>query len=404
MGRRPDVEPALDSALYMLTQMSDPRARFLYMYGPRGTGKTVQLNAFRDQCRTRAEPDILLTLTADQVATEEGMRHALFRPRIEMTGVGQDDADADPASDRKDRMDVVRAWLQRWRSSHSDLVRDVPALQPTEVRLSAGFGSVILTLPKQPDRSAGESLLRLGGPVLITLDEAHMVGPDALRILLNAVQEAGERMPVVLALAGTPGLIDRLQEAQASFWDRGLHLPIGRLAAAAARDVIERPLLNAGMTVAPVALARLTGATNFYPFFLQLYGEAAFDAVQESGTGHLDEAECSAAIQGVHESKCRYYERRKWEFMEQPDGLHVGRTIALAFRQHDNHLTTTQVQAELDALDPERTMDRWRFLRHKGYIWDGPVPGSWEPGIPSLMDYMIETTEPDPPTHSTSMI
>ncbi len=250
-------------------------------------------------------------------------------------------------------------------------------------------------MPEHPDQSAGESLLRLGGPVLITLDEAHMVEPAALRILLNAVQDASDRMSIALVLAGPPpGLIDRLQGTGASFWDRGRHLPMGHLSPEAARDVIARPLLNADLTHDPASIKRLTEEANFYPFFLQLYGAAAFDAVMLANTKHFGTAECNAAIRESHEPRCRYYARRKWEFMDQTDGWEVARRIALAFENQKGTLTTTQVQRALDDLDPNQTMDRWRFLRQKGYIWDGPVTDSWEPGIPSLMKYMIETTGP----------
>ena len=397
--------PALDSALYMLTQMSDPRARFLYMYGPRGTGKTVQLHAFRDQCRTRAEPDILPTLTADQVATEEGMRQALFRPRIEMTGVEQDDADADPASDRKDRMDIVRAWLQRWRSSHSDLVRDVPALQPTEARLSAGFGSVILTLPKQPDRSVGRIAVALGrtGP-----DHTGRSSRGGARCLAHPAQ-CGVGSGRTHASGAGPGRYTRPDRPSA----RGPSQFLGPRLASAYGPLGGRCGARRHQTAAPQCghdrCPSGTCATDRRDEFLPLISATCTvrPRLMRSRKAAPDISTRRSVRRPFRVCMSRNAATtngasgNSWN---SPDGLHVGRTIALAFRQHDNHLTTTQVQAELDALDPERTMDRWRFLRHKGYIWDGPVPGSWEPGIPSLMDYMIETTEPDPPTHSTSMI
>ncbi len=397
MGRRPDVERILTRVLNGLKPPSESiditGPDFLYLYGPRGTGKTVQLNALRHQIRTRPEPDILLTLNADMVGTEKGMHQVLFRPRIEMTGVAPSDSEPNRWPNRKELMDLVLAWIRRWHRSHSDLVRDVQALQATEARLSAGFGSITLTLPEHPDRSAGESLLRLGGPVLITLDEAHMVEPAALRILLNAVQEAGERIPLAVALAGTPDLTDCLHGAGASYWDRGYQLRIGRLEMDAAYDVIKRPLLDAGLTCDSDAVLTLIRKADCYPFFLQLYGREAFDAVQTRGTNHLGMKECQAAIAAARDPRRRYYERRRKEFQTLGEQA-LAREVALAFQACGNVMTAPELEKVLDALGADQASERETFMRHKGYICEGAVAGTWEPGIPSLMEYMIEMTKP----------
>ncbi len=367
---------------------------FLYLYRSRGTGKTVQLNTLRNQVRQRPQPDILIRLTADRVETEEGMRHDLFVPRVELTGERLTSTDPPKTGETTNLTTLwirVQDWVRRSRVQNSILLHHIQSMKPTEARLSAGLGSITMTLPPVPDRSAGESLLRLDGPVLITLDEAHMVKPGALRILLNAVQDAGECMPVALALAGTPDLTDRLRAAGASFWSRGHRLNIGCLEPEAAVDVIEQPMLEAGLTCDPSAVADLAAAADYFPFFLQLYGHEGFDAVMQGGTGHFDRAEYRVAITAAQNPRRLYYEELRTEFHSVDDRT-LARDIALAFKSHDNVMTGVQLENLLDAMDPLQAKDRETFLRHKGYICEGREPGPWEPGIPSLMDYMIEVT------------
>ncbi len=389
MGQRPAIDSVLARTVHQLRPLTTIADRtgpdFLYIYGPRGTGKTVLLNALRQTIRSRPEPDILLPLSANAVTTKEGMHRTLFRPTIEITG-----STSDATKPLDTAWDRVWSWLKRSRIQHTELMRDIESMQPKEAHITMGLGSVTLTLPERSDRTESESLLRLAGPLLITLDEAHMVEPDALRVLLNAVLEAGERMPIALVLAGTPGLVDSLDQAGASFWDRGIDLPLGCLDTIAATDVVARPLAAVGISCDATAIADLVGMTDGYPYFLQLYGSVAFDAVIQAESKHFGPTECRTANAAAYDTRQRYYARRRWEFMELPDGLKVALDVALTFRSHDGRVDTNQLKRVLDGLGPEQTMARWRFMRHKGYIWDGMAADCWEPGIPSLMDYIIE--------------
>ncbi len=374
-GSHRAAERHLKDVRAMLTA-EQPDVMGTFMYGPRGTGKTALLRRFRQTFRVRPEPTILLTLSASTVATEEGMRRALFRPTVEMTGQAEAKTEtaAMPTSIDKAKQ-WVRGWLKQFSRPHFDLIRDIDSLQPKDLHLSVGVGSVTLALPEHPDRSEAESLLRLGGPVLITLDEAHMVAPDALRILLNAVQEAADRISVALVLAGTPDLKDVLRETRATYALRGKKLPIGRLKQEDAVAVIEHPLQDTDISVNRDAVQHLVQSASCYPFFLQLCGQEAFDAVQRSGTMHFGTDECRMATNMGETARTDHYAGLLDEFVEEGEP-NIARHVALAFSQHGNNMTTMQLKRLLDGMDSSRTSERWRFLKHKGFIWEGTIGGT----------------------------
>ncbi len=296
------------------------------------------------------------------------------------------------------REQLLRLPLARTSIGHA--LRDMTA---TEARATVGLGSVTFTLPAGPDRSAGESLAQLGGPLLITLDEPHMVEPEALNILLNAVQDAGESMTVGLVLGGTPDLIDRLRKAGASFWSRGQRLPIGRLSHEVACDVIKHPLREAAMTYESSAIDNLVQAADHYPWFLQLYGQKAFMAVQQSDGRHFGAAVCQEAITQAHKARQNYHAELRQEFRS-PEHRSAARTVALAFGRRQGVMTGIELEDMLTAMCPDGAAEHETRLRHTGFIVEGYEADTWEPGIPSFMDYMIRITEPAPPSKPDSSL
>ncbi len=55
-----------------------------------------------------------------------------------------------------------------------------------------------------------------------------------------------------------------------------------------------------------------------------------------------------------------------------------------------------QLNDVLSSMDVKQRLVRKQFLQHKGYIWLQKGQTLWEPEIPSLMDFMIEQTKPEP--------
>ena len=210
---------------------------------------------------------------------------------------------------------------------------------------------------------------------------------------LNAVQLAGQQRPVAAVLAGTPGLLDTLAASRASFWSRGEKLAVGLLPGSEARAVLARPFLDAGLDADADAVAELARAADDYPYFLQLYGAAAWDAVQTTGAGGLRPEHVAAAIYATSVPRRKYYRERYDEFRK-ANALPLARDVALAFSKADRPMTDAKLNALLarHAGDPAEILS---MLNAKGFVWQDD-DDHWTPGIPSLMDYMIERTEPVP--------
>ena len=237
----------------------------------------------------------------------------------------------------------------------------------------------------------------VGSPLLITLDEAHTVPPDILKTLLDTVQHAGTVSAVGVVLAGTPGLEDMLSGNGTSYWDRGDPLPVGRLDAEEAERVIAGPFERAGIATDDGGAAAVAKGADYYPYFLQIYGEAAWNAVKALGTQRLGPEQADAAILRGNERRQRYFRTRHEEFI-QAGARALGRSVSIAFRDAGGCLSERQMEALLrreygDGLDEP---GRRRFLRTRGFIWRPGDTSPWEPGIPSLVDYMISVTGPEP--------
>ena len=357
MGHRPAVErPLLDIVDRLRSGQKDPH--LAYLYGPRGNGKTVLLR---------------------WLAEHAGKKHGEI-----------------PIAQ-------VRLLPEHLTSSEMLVQRIRSALQQTpgilgnlSVNLEAGIPGASFTVASKTRSDAmfglSDWLEQDHYPVLLSLDEAHEADPPVLGRFLNAVQLAGQQRPVGAVLAGTPGLLDTLAASRASFWSRGARLPVGLLPDGEAHAVLARPFLDAGLKADPDAVAELARAADDYPYFLQLYGAAAWDAVKATAAREFRPEHVAAAIEATSVPRRRYYRERYDEFRK-AKALPLARDVALAFTGADCPMTDTRLNNLLSRHEGEPA-EMLSLLNARGFVWQDD-DDHWTPGIPSLMDYMIERTEPE---------
>ncbi len=223
-------------------------------------------------------------------------------------------------------------------------------------------------------------------PLVVLVDEAHTLEPRAGRALLNAAQEAGAKLPCLLALAGTPNLEARLGAMQASFWNRAELLRIGRLNEAATADALRRPLADEGFPVDSAALNAMVRNAQGYPWFVQLLGRAVWTrAAASDGTPAVTTEIVDAALPDFERTKRRFY-RQRLDELRGESLLAAARAVADAFRGRAT-LTDPQLDAALQPLTHSEIQAAAEALAQLGFLWRVDDRLEWEPGIPSLMDY-----------------
>lgn len=115
--------------------------------------------------------------------------------------------------------------------------------------------------------------------VVFLLDEIQFLEKDDLEALIAATHKASqENLPLTVVGAGLPQVARLAGEAK-SYAERLFDFPlIGPLDPAAAREALERPASDQGVTYAPTAVKAILDYTEGYPYFLQEYGKHAWDA------------------------------------------------------------------------------------------------------------------------------
>ena len=229
-------------------------------------------------------------------------------------------------------------------------------------------------------------------PLLVLLDEAHILKPEVGQLLLNAAQEAANESAFLLILAGTPDLEARLSEMGASFWGRAEKIRLGRLDPNATAEAVRRPLLGEGVAVEDDALARIVRASHGYPFFTQIWGRAVWRVMARvpSADRRMTDAVVEEASVAFETRKNDYY-RERYNELRRRNLLPVASAVAAAFlgksRLTDAEFHDAVQRAATGEGGPNPT-EAADALEHLGFVWQTQALPMWEPGIPSLVDYI----------------
>ena len=231
-------------------------------------------------------------------------------------------------------------------------------------------------------------------PLILLLDEAHTLEPEVGRALLNAAQVVGQVKPFLLVLAGTPNLRAHLGTMGASFWNRGHKIRIGRLDESSSADAIRKPLESEDASISEEALAHIVRESHGYPYFLQLWGTAVWNRLTADPSVSREQVTTAdtAACQSVFESEKTDYYKDRYKELKKIRLLRPARAVAEAFetreRIGDSELDAA-VRRGLGAdADDDAVEAAAEQLDHLGFVWQAGAALDWEPGIPSLMDYI----------------
>ena len=355
LAGREEEKKALSQILDLM-ESGEPPAADLILYGPRGNGKTCLLTWTATEAKRR-KFDVLDTSASEFGSVAElvgalspkGIFSMLRSARISVAGVA---AGAD--MNRKGQEQALKQVLA----------------QRTKKR-----------------------------PLVFLIDEAHTMDAKVGRRLLNAAQVTRRSgSPLLLVLAGTPGLMNHLRTMEATFIERSEILPLQPLEEKAAKEAIRVPLEKEGYEVEDEALEEIAKETQGYPYFIQLWGKNLWEEAKSNGkTNVITIEEAKRAKEAFDQKKEGFYQGRREELKE----LKIETAAVAVADAYENARALTEdeinkaIEASLPQKRGETTEQRIEEVRKRlidrGYIWTPrgmkteKGTGVYVPGIPSLM-------------------
>jgi hypothetical protein len=143
-------------------------------------------------------------------------------------------------------------------------------------------------------RALGEAARDAGTGVLFLLDELQQAKPEALEALCAAMHELSKRdLPLAIVAAGLPPLRDLLLDSKTYAERLFTYRELGRLSPPAAAAALIEPAREPddGLEFEPAALEALLEACDGYPYFVQVYGHAAWNAAEPPSVDAREAAE-----------------------------------------------------------------------------------------------------------------
>ena len=236
-------------------------------------------------------------------------------------------------------------------------------------------------------------------PVVFLLDEVQRYHVGYLDMLMKAVMELIRlRYPLMVVLAGTPGMDNILREIKTSFTIRGANMPINLLADEDVREGLEQPLLARGVEVDKGALAKMQSLTDGYPYFIQTVGDAVWRTLRDEN----DEGKRKRVDLPLVEKAIATREKKRVQlYIDLYNEMHDEKLCACAlqiakiFKNYGNQpVSRGMLEAGLKLMDKELLPDKGArevvgILEDKGFLWPD-AEGFLGPGIPSFLNFMEE--------------
>ena len=144
----------------------------------------------------------------------------------------------------------------------------------------------------------GEAAKEKKTGVVLLLDELHFLTRVQLEALIAAIHKTVQRsLPITMAAAGLPQ-IHELVGAAKSYAERLFKFPsIGSLDNDGARRVLREPAEQLDVLFDDDALDHGLAFSEGYPYFLQEFGEAAWDLASGSRITETDASDARAAVE-----------------------------------------------------------------------------------------------------------
>jgi AAA ATPase domain len=204
-----------------------------------------------------------------------------------------------------------RAWVILRRLEHKGAVREALARLAAAIRrlrLQDPASGLEVSLEIDPNergheleadlvdlfRTLGEAARDADTGVLLLLDELQLAGPRDLEALCAAMHDLSKReLPVAALIAGLPSLREQLLSAKTYAERLFAYRDLGPLSPDAAAAALADPAraVDGGLEFGREALDALLTACEGYPYFIQVYGYAAWQVASPPRVRMADAAE-----------------------------------------------------------------------------------------------------------------
>lgn len=146
--------------------------------------------------------------------------------------------------------------------------------------------------------SVGHAAAEKQAGVVLLLDEVHFLTREQLEALIAAIHKTVQRsLPITTAAAGLPQIHELVGDAK-SYAERLFKFPsIGSLDDDGARRVLSEPAEQLGVVFNDDALAHGLEFSEGYPYFLQEFGEAAWDLAAGTQITETDARDARVAVE-----------------------------------------------------------------------------------------------------------
>jgi len=302
-GRRPAALVGRDDAINSWSVALQRAERGItdqpiVLYGLRGVGKTVLLTQLRHDAEQRGWLAVQVEAGSSS-SLREMIGEGLYGPLSDITrpSAGKRLLKAlKTAVSFKASYDATGTW-----NFGIDLTGE-PGGGADSGRLETDLKKII----KDVSQAAADE----GGGLAVLIDEAQDLTKDELVTLAVASQAAAQdNWPVLFALAGLPNLPQILAEAK-SYSERFKYVHVERLAPAEAREALVRPAQEVSVTWEQDALEYVIDQSGSYPYFIQQFGQEAWNAASDA-TITLGDAQLGVAR--GHQQLDNGFFRTRWD-------------------------------------------------------------------------------------------
>jgi hypothetical protein len=347
------------------------------LLGLRGVGKTVLLNKIAQIARDLGY--LLVKLEAP-----EGQRLAAYlAPALKSTLVQL--SRSEKAKDVAGKaLGALRGFARAFRVSIGEFevgVSEAPTLADSG-NLEIDLAELLL--------SVGRAAKADDSCVAILVDEIQYLAEEDLRALIVAFHMiAQEGLPVVLFGAGLPQVAGLAGDAK-SYAERLFDYPhVGQLPEPAAREAIQRPLQDEGVSIDDRALTEIVAETHGYPYFLQEWGKHAW---RVSDASPIDLSDVQRASAEATEALDMNFFRVRFDRLTPREQDYLRAMAELGPGAHRSGEIATLMNRKVESLGPLRS-----GLIKKGMIWS-PSHGDTAFTVPLFDEFMKrEMPEWEPP-------